>query len=174
MSKKTWLWWLLAGLWCAAALYYFSEPTLFFEGIVLYGLALVLTVAWLIRLVIALRGSERRLKSVVLVAEALTCCTVAAFCVMGGASGVRFQLSEPALTAYAKAPKESDKPLRVGLYIFRGVSVDKETGEVTFSLGGRFLDAVSFAYLPKGTPKNFGEVRYEPIQGHWYERVDSW
>lgn len=174
MSKKTWLWWLLAGLWCMAALYCASSPTALFEAWALCGLALVLTVAWFIRFVIVLWRSEHRLKSVVLVAEALTCSTVAAFCVLGGAASVRFQLSEPALTAYAKAPKESDKPLRIGLYIFRGVSVDKETGEVTFSLGGRFLDAVSFAYLPKGTPKNFGEVTYKPLQGHWYERVDSW
>jgi len=166
MSKKTWLWWLLAGLWCAAALYYFSDPTIFFEGIILYGLALVLTVAWLIRLVIALRGSEGRLKSVVLAAEALTCVTVAAFCALGGASRVRFQLSEPALTAYAKAPKASDTPLRLGLYTVQRVRIEKEG--VVFELGGRFLDTVGFIYSPQRTPDK------AQIQGPWFEWSMGW
>lgn len=173
MTNKTWLWWLLAALWCGGVLVVTSDPTSFFDGFVVAGVGALLSLAWLIRLIVVVRGTERRPRLIFLGMEAFFCCMVAAFCQVGGAEQARFIISVPSLTGYVKSGQLSEKPVVVGLYRFRRVK--KEGDQVSFELGNAFLDSVGFVYCPKLAPISEGRsISYEPLQGPWYKWTAFW
>lgn len=169
--NRTWLWWGALAIWCVAALAVTSTHTGFFGAIIVAGVALVLSVAWLVRVALAIRtGGElrgQRLSSLGL--EALVGMAVLGVCYLEVPKKARFGLSEPALTAFAKdALAHPEKPLgepRIGLYQFQGGEVSE--GEVSLTLGSNFLDNVGFVYAP-ASPKERSETSFKPLQGSWY------
>lgn len=171
--NKTWLWWGALGVWCVATLVVTSDPTSFFGGIMVAGAALVLALAWLVRLIMAVRnGGEirgQRLSSLGL--EAVVGVAVVGGCFLGAPQKVRFTLSESTLTAFAKdALAHPQKPLgepRIGLYQFHGGEVSE--GEVSLTLGGRFLDSVGFVYSPVfKEPRERSETTFTYLHASWY------
>ena len=175
--NKTWLWWGALGVWCVAALVVTSDPTSFFAGIIVAGAALVLALVWLVRLIMAVRsGGEvrgQRLSSLGL--EAVVGLATVSVCFLEVPQNVRFHLSEPALTAYAKQqlthPTGSESPLRIGLYNIRTVNATEN--EVHLDLGPHFFDGVGFSYSIKPLHDQ-GDTHYEQIHGFWYKRHDLW
>jgi hypothetical protein len=169
--NKTWLWWGALAVWCVAALVVTSDPTGFFAGIIVAGVALVLALAWLVRLILAIRsgGETRRQWLSGLGLEALVGMAVVGVCYLGVPQKVRFGLSEPALTAFAKdALAHPQKPLgnpRIGLYQLYDGQVSE--GEVSLTLGSNFLDNLGFVYAP-ASPKERSETTFKPLQGSWY------
>ena len=174
--NKTWLWWGALAIWCVATLVVTSDPTSFLGGMVVAGAALVLALAWLVRLVVAVRsgGDARGQRLSGLGLEALVSVAFVGLCYLKPPEKVRFRLSEPALAAFAKdALAHPKKPLgspRLGLYQFQAGEVD--AGEVSLTLGGRFLDSVGFVYAP-AFPKYRGETTFTPLRGSWYLWVHS-
>ena len=175
--NKTWLWWGVLGVWYTAALIVTSDPTSFFGGIIVAGVALVLTLAWLVRLILAIRsgGTLRGQRLSGLGLEALVGVAFVGLCFLEVPQKVRFRLSEPALTIYAKEqlthPTGSKTPVNIGLYQFRSVTADKD--EVDFDLGGRFMDTVTFSYVPApaGRPER---GTCTPLTRAWYQCVEGW
>jgi hypothetical protein len=169
--NKTGLWWGALGVWCVAALTVASDPRSAFEGIFVVGAALVLAIAWLVRLILTVRsGTEMRgLRLANLGLEALVSIAFVGLCTLKPPDKVRFRLSERALTAFAKdALAHPKKPLgspRLGLYQFESGEVTE--GEVNLTLGGRFLNTVGFVYAP-ASPKYRGETTFKHLRGAWY------
>ncbi len=174
--NKAWLWWGALAAWCITACIVTSDPTSFFGGFYVVGAAFVLALSWLVRLIMAARsGGElrgQRLSGLGL--EALVSVAFVGLCYLKPPEKVRFRLSERALTAFAKdALAHPKKPLgepRIGLYQFQGGEVQE--GEVSLTLGGRFLDSVGFVYAP-AFPKYRGETTFTPLRGSWYLWVHS-
>ena len=137
----------------------------------------MLGLAWLMRLILAIRsGGEtrgQRLSSLGL--EALVGMAIVGICFLEVPQKVRFRLSEPALTAYAKEqlarPAGSKSPLRIGLYSIRTVNVTEK--KVHLDLGPHFFDGVGFSYSVE-PPHDQGNTYYEHIHGLWYKRSDLW
>ena len=171
--NKAWLWWGALLAWCFAACLVASDPTSFLGGIVVAGVGLVLALAWLVRLVVALRSASAQRGQLGL--EAVVGLAVVGLCYLQVPSTVRFRLSAPTLTAYAKGqlanPQGSQTPVRIGLYTFNSVAVEKAKNEVHLDLGGRFLDRVSFVYAHK-MPNDAGS--YTRLYGNWYQRIEGW
>jgi hypothetical protein len=116
--NRSWLWWGAASIWWVASLIIFSAPA------VSLGIAWILTVTgiglavlWLIRFVVALHQPERRL---LLGKEAVIAILMAFVAISPITRSIRFRLSEPALNAYAKNPREA-KDVTLGLYRFEGI-----------------------------------------------------
>lgn len=170
--NRSWLWLGLLFVWMVVTLVIASSPTKFLDMFVALGVGMLLALTWCVRLFLAVRrGEPKQLLSV----EPLIGLSVLGLCLMRVPESVRFTLSEPALTAYAKEqlahPTGSETPRRIGLYRFAFVTVDKQ--EVYLRLGPGFLDAIGFSYATK-RPHDVGEVRYTPLRGNWYTRIDSW
>jgi len=159
------------GVMVAATLVAFSPPGGYFFAIIFLIWAWLLAgVTWLARFigVVVVRRRKGRWAAWLFAPVVVVVSAVAIR--LDGPFLVRFHLSEPAMTRFAKqslGQPASTSPRRIGLWEVG--RVETFDGGVRFTVGGAgFIDEDGFAYTPRGRPPTRGDDSYEHLDGPWY------
>jgi hypothetical protein len=145
----------------------------FFVALVALWAWLILGAIWaarLIGMVVIRRISGRGTWTWAWLVAPLIVVATAAVIQLDGPLVLRFRLSEPAMTRFAKRTLDKTSPGspgRIGLY-----EVDRvETfdGGLRFTVAGTgFIDGAGFAYSPRGRPTDGPDNSYDHLDGPWY------
>ncbi len=159
------------GVMAAVTLLAFSPPGGYFLAIiVLFWVWLVAGITWLARFIwiVLVRRTKGRWASWFFAPVVVTVSALAIH--LNGPFLVRFQLSEPAMTRFAKQALVQQAPTtpgRIGLWEVG--RVETFDGGVRFTVAGAgFIDEDGFAYSPGARPPTRGDDSYEHLDGPWY------
>lgn len=99
----------------------------------------------------------------------------------GAIGWAAFEVHRPGLSALveevATAPDRRLSDRRVGLHVVRTTALDEATGCTLMTVDDAgFLDARGYAYCPDRVPVDAGGdgLRYQPLDGPWYEFTFVW
>lgn len=161
--NHTRLWWGVTSCWCLVVLVIASQYASSAEGLGLMITALVLAISWLGRLAVLLHHRQAR---PVLCSEGIAICATLLLAISPVPQNLRFRLSEPALTAYVRQPREG-KNITVGLYPFKSIHQTEEGW--LFLLGESGLTTQSgFLYHRGPAPEDNKLHHYKRLSGSWY------